>query len=136
MIEKGKKSNAPKLLERRHDRPTDANRSCNQTGWLSTATQGEQDHNRREPQQRPALFELAVLAAPAVEPDMHRTAITLRLARNAGPDPGKRTAARFRDFVTAFQAMALSDTRRHARPRSHDAVYDGIVDLVLHRPVA
>jgi hypothetical protein len=82
-----------------------------------------------------ALFELAVFAAPAVEPDSHWTAIKRRLTPNAGPDSGKHTAARFRDFITAFQAMGLSLTNRHARPRSQDPVYHGIVDLILHRPV-
>ncbi len=90
---------------------------------------------RAKPHRPGALFELAVFAAPAVEPDIHRTAITRRLTPDAGPDTGKHTAARFRDFVTAFQAMSLSLTRRHARPRSHDAVHDGIVDLILHRPI-
>jgi hypothetical protein len=78
---------------------------------------------------------LAVFAASAIEPDVCRTAITSRLTRNAGPDSGERTAARFRDFVTAFHAVWLSLTRRHARPRSHHLVRDGIVDLILHRPV-
>jgi hypothetical protein len=82
-----------------------------------------------------ALFELAVFAAPAIESNIHRMAITRRLTTDAGPDSGNHTAARFRDFVTAFQAMGLSLTRRHARPRSHDPVCDGIVDLILHRPI-
>jgi hypothetical protein len=93
--------------------------------------------NKSEPNRidQGALFELAVFAAPAVEPDSHWTAIKRRLTPNAGPDSGKHTAARFRDFITAFQAMGLSLTNRHARPRSQDPVYHGIVDLILHRPV-
>jgi hypothetical protein len=84
---------------------------------------------------RPALFELTVFVAAAVEPDVRRTTITRRLTRYAGLDSAHRTTARFRDFVAAFKAMGLSLTRRHVRPRSHDAVYDGIVDLVLHSSV-
>jgi hypothetical protein len=91
--------------------------------------------NRTKPHRPAALFELAVFAAPAIESDIHRAAITLRLTRDAGPDAGQYTAARFRDFVTAFQAMGFALAGRHARPRSHDPVYDGIVDLILHRPV-
>jgi len=82
-----------------------------------------------------ALFELAVFAASAVEPGSHGTAVKRRLTLNAGPDAGKHPAARIRDFITAFQAVGLSLTNRHARPRSLDPVYDGIVNLILHRPV-
>jgi len=81
------------------------------------------------------LFELAVFAASAIEPDVRRTAITSRLTRNAGSDSGKRTAARFRDFVTAFHAVGLSFTRRHARPRPHHFVRNAIVDLILYSSV-
>ena len=93
------------------------------------------EHNRRGQRVHRALFELAVFVAPAVETDVRRTAITRRLTRHAGPDSGHRTAARFRDFVTAFHAMGFAFTRRHARPRPHHPVRDGIVDLILHRPV-
>ena len=81
------------------------------------------------------LFELAVFAAPAIEPDGCRTAIPLRLARNAGFDSRQRLPARFRYFVTAFHAMGLRLTGWHARPRSHHLVRDGVIDLILHRPV-
>jgi len=82
-----------------------------------------------------ALFELAVFAAPTVEPNVHRTAITRRLAYDTGPDSGQRTAACLRDFVTALHAIDFSLTCRHACPRSHHAVHNGVVDLVLDRPV-
>src|SRR5580658_1455744 len=93
------------------------------------------ERKRAERLRSAALFELAVFADPAVEPDSHRMAVTLRLAPDAGPDARQHTAARFRDFVTAFQAMGFSLARRHVRARAHDPVYDGIVDLILHRPV-
>jgi hypothetical protein len=79
------------------------------------------------------LFELAVFTAPTVEPDMHRAAITLRLAANAGPYSGQRIAARLRNFLTAFTAMGFCLTGRHTRPRSPDPVHDSIVDLILNR---
>src|SRR6185437_5056614 len=82
-----------------------------------------------------ALFELAVLAAPAVEPDVHWTAIMGRLTRNTSPDSGQRTAARLGDFIAAFHTMGVSLARRHACPRPQHAVHDGIIDLVLDRPV-
>ena len=81
------------------------------------------------------LFELAVFAAPAVEPDVGRTAITHRLTRDAGPDPWQRSAARFRDFLTAFDAVGLAFAGRHAGARPFHLVGDRVVDLVLHRPV-
>ena len=81
------------------------------------------------------LFELAVFAAPAVEPDVGRTAITRRLTRDAGPDPWQRAAARFRDFLAAFDAVGFAFTCRHAGARAFHLVGDGVVDLVLHRPV-
>jgi hypothetical protein len=84
---------------------------------------------------RPALFELAVLAAPSVEPNYHHSAIARGLTTDAHPDAGKHTAARLRDFVTAFNAMGLSLPCRQARPRSHDPIRDGIIDLILYRPV-
>ena len=65
----------------------------------------EMEHKRVNRIDPEALFELAVFAAPAIEPDIHRTAIKLRLTRNAGPNARQHLAARFRDFVTAFQAM-------------------------------
>ena len=82
-----------------------------------------------------ALSELAVLAAPAIEPDVRRTAITSRLARDAGPDARDRKAAPVRDVVAAFHAVRLALARRHARPRPHHLVRDGVVDLVLHSSV-
>jgi hypothetical protein len=62
--------------------------------------------------------------------------ITRRLARNAGPNARHCAATRLRNFLSAFQAMGLALTRRHARTGPHDPIHDGIVDLILHRTVA
>src|SRR5215469_12758730 len=45
------------------------------------------------PRTQPALFELAAFAAPSVEPDYHRPAVTRGLTTDAHPDAGKHTAA-------------------------------------------
>jgi hypothetical protein len=90
---------------------------------------------RAGPYQQGTLFKLAVFAAPAIEPDVRRTAIASRLTHDAGSYSGQRPATRLRYFVTAFHAVGLSLTARHACPRSHHLVRDGIVDLILHRPV-
>jgi hypothetical protein len=82
-----------------------------------------------------ALSELAVFAAPAVEADIHRAAIPYRLTAYAGPNSRQCTAAAFRNLVTAFQTMGLCLARWHTRPCSQDPVRDGIVNLILHRPV-
>src|ERR1700733_14654843 len=87
------------------------------------------------PRQAGRLFQLAVFVAPAVEPAADRAAISRRLTLDAGPNPGQRTAARLRDFLTALQAVGLALTRRHTRAGPHDPIHDGIVDLILHRPV-
>ena len=57
-------------------------------------------------------LELAVLAAPSVEPDVRRTAISGRLARHTRPGSRQGAAACFRDFVTAFHAVCLSRAGR------------------------
>ena len=88
------------------------------------------------PSLRPgALFKLTVLAAPAVEPERRRAAIPRRLALDACPNAGQNTTPSLRDLVAAFHAMDFALARRHARTRSEDPVYDGVVDLILHRPV-
>jgi hypothetical protein len=98
--------------------------------------QGSSSHTWRAKLLRPnALFELAVFAAPAVEPDVHGTAVTRRLTLDARPNPRKHPPARFGDLLAAFEAMGLCHACRHACPRSHDSVHDGIVDLILNRPV-
>ena len=58
-----------------------------------------------------------------------------RLAHNAGPGTGHGTPTRLRDFPTAFQAMSLALTRRHVGPRPHHPIRDGVIDLILHRPI-
>ena len=79
--------------------------------------------------------ELAVFAAPAVEPDVRRTSITSRLARDAGPNARHRKAAPFRDVVAALHAVRLALARRHARSRPPHLVRDGVVNLILHSSV-
>lgn len=90
---------------------------------------------RAGPYQQGTLFKLAVFAAPAIEPDVRRTAIASRLTHDAGSYSGQRPATRLRYFVTAFHAVGLSLTAKHACPRSHHLVRDGIIDLILHCPV-
>lgn len=82
-----------------------------------------------------ALSELAVFAAPAIEPDVCRTEITSRLTFNAGPDARHREAAPFRDVVAAFHAVRLALTCWHARPRPQHFVRDGVFNLILHSSV-
>ena len=53
---------------------------------------------------------------------MDRLAITLRLTRNAGSDTEKNTAAPFRDFVAALQAMGLPVASWNACPCPLDPV--------------
>jgi hypothetical protein len=105
-------------------------RGCLERGRLP-ATKAEQ----AGPYQQGTLFKLAVFAAPAIEPDVRRTAITSRLTHDAGSCSGQRPATRLRYFVTAFHAVGLSFTGGHACSRSHHLVRDSIVDLILHRPV-
>ena len=81
------------------------------------------------------LFKLAVLAAPAVEPERRRAAIPRRLALDAGPNAGQNTAPSLWDFVAACFAMGFALARWHAGTRSEHPVDDGVVDLILHRPV-
>src|SRR3954452_18809895 len=82
-----------------------------------------------------ALRELAVFAAASVEADVRRTAIAPRLTGNAGPNTRERPATSVGDFLAALDAVDGCLASRHARPCSHDAVRNGVVDLVLHRPV-
>ena len=83
----------------------------------------------------PALFELAVFVAPAVEPDIRRAAITRRLTGDAPAYTRQGATARLRDLFTAFHATGCAFTRRHMRARSQHAIRYGVIDLVLNRPV-
>ena len=82
-----------------------------------------------------ALLGLAIFATPAVEPGVRRATIPRRLAGDAGPDAGQHPAARFWDRVAAFKANGIGITRGDAGARSENAIHDGVVDLILHRPV-
>src|SRR5947208_3594003 len=81
------------------------------------------------------LLKLAVFAAASVEAGVRRTAIAPRLTGNAGPNTRARPATSVRDFLAALDAADGCLASRHGRPCSHDAVDNGVVDLVLHRPV-
>src|SRR3954452_7593675 len=82
-----------------------------------------------------ALLELAVFAAASVEADVRGTAIARRLTGNAGPNTRERPATSVGDSLPALDAVNRCLASRHARPGSHDAVRDSVVDLLLHRPV-
>ena len=82
-----------------------------------------------------ALLELAIFAASTVEPGVCRETIPRRLTSDAGPNAGQRPAARLWDRVAAFKANGIGITRGNAGARSQDAIHNGVVDLILHRPV-
>jgi hypothetical protein len=81
------------------------------------------------------LLKLAVFAAPTIKPDIGRTAIMHRLTSDARPDTRKNLAARLWDFVAAFNAVDFALACGQIRTRPEDGVHDGIVDLLLYRPI-
>jgi|TARA_R110002049_G_scaffold107068_2_gene254655 hypothetical protein len=82
------------------------------------------------------LAQLAVLAATAVEAGLRSGCIARRLARHTGPCPGQGAAARFGNFVAAFDAIFCSFSGRHIGSRALDRVGYCIVYLILHRTIA
>jgi hypothetical protein len=81
------------------------------------------------------LLHLTILAAPPIDAEADRTAVVVRLTRNAPPYSRHRLTARYRNFLAAVRAIHRSPARRHPGTCSHYRVRDGVVDLVLHRPV-
>ena len=80
-------------------------------------------------------FELAVFAAAPIETDVHWTAITLGLARNAGPDTLDRPTSCLRYLFTALDTIRLALAVGDQCPYPEHAVCDGVVDLILYRPI-
>jgi hypothetical protein len=82
------------------------------------------------------LAQLAILAATAVEAGLRAGCIARRLACHTGPCPGQGAAARFGNFVAAFDAIFCGFSGRHIGPRALDRVGYCIVYLILHRTIA
>src|SRR5690606_659350 len=81
--------------------------------------------------------QLAVLAAaPVVAGGGTFGAVQGILAGHAQAHAGQRLAARGRDRLVAFLAVARARPARELAARTLDRVVDGRVDLVLHRVVA
>jgi hypothetical protein len=81
------------------------------------------------------LFELAVLAAAPIDPEMGGFTILRRLTGDAFLHAGYCLAASFGNFCVAFFAMRFAFARGHFRPGAQDRVFHRVVDLILHRAV-
>ena len=67
---------------------------------------------------------------------MYDLAVTARLALHTGARAGQGTAAGFRNFIAAFDAMVCPLTGGQASARGEHAVSDGVFNLVQNRAVA
>src|SRR5690606_33398005 len=79
-----------------------------------------------------ALFQLTVLAPPAVEAAGAALRVAPGLARHTSARAWQRPAPSFRNRLATFVAAIRAFAGRHVGPRQQDRVLHRIVDLVLH----
>lgn len=86
--------------------------------------------------QRPALFQLTVLAAAAIDRAVRHVAVPLRLTGDAGANTRKCRAAFFGDWLAAVIAIFRARSSGDPRTGTGYRILYAVVDLILYCPIA